>query len=57
MNILAGPADLIRDATGGDPAAANARYRSRALEFERNSLRHYQPQALPGWRNNMPPFS
>ena len=46
VNILAGPADLIRAATSSDPAAANARYRSRALEFEQNPHRRYLPEAL-----------
>ena len=56
VNILAGPAELIRAATGGDPPAANARYLARALSFEGDPRRRYQPEALSKVTRQYAPF-
>lgn len=56
VNILAGPADLIRAATGGDPSAAAARYLARARAFETDARRRFQPEALSGVARQYAPF-
>ena len=56
VNILAGPADLIRAATSGDPAAANARYLAQALDDEGNPEFRYQPEVLSKVARQYAPF-